>query len=353
MDEKKKEKKTSNVYAGFSEIRTKRVAAWIKEKRNSKAYRKYRQNWEEYPKQLKIPDFPMHLDIESSSNCNLRCPMCARTVRVNKGIWRKNQSIDLELFKKIIDEAAKEGVCALNLNNFGEPLINPHLAKMVKYAKSKGIIDVFFHTNAVLLTKKISRALIEAGLDRIVISIDSPYKEKFERIRIGTNYELVVQNLKGLFEVRKEMNSLSPLIRINMIKFPDLTKKEVNDMKKKFLGIVDSIGFLELYETNPDKTKKVEFPHEYKSKFICPQLISRLSILENGDVAPCCVDIDANMKLGNVKEKSLKEMWTGSKLNELRKIHFKGKFFEIPTCRNCDWAVAEDKRLRNEAKGNK
>jgi len=340
--------KTSNVYTGFNEIKTKRVKQWIENK--SKDYKEYRRKWEEYPKKLKIPNFPIHIDIEATNICNLKCPMCARTLRVEKNIWRRNKNIDFEVFKKIIDEGVKNGLCAVNLNNFGEPLINPDLPRMVKYAKFKGILDVFFHTNAVLLTKDLSKRLIGAGLDRIIISFDSPYKEKYEKIRIGAKYEQVLQNIKDLFNLRKENKFFNPLIRINMIKFPDLTDKEIDDAKELFLKIADSIGFLELEEIIPAKKEKIEFNSDYKSKFICPQPFSRLTILEDGTILPCCVDLDANMKLGNIKGQTIKEIWEGEKLKEIRKLHLKGKFYQIPTCRNCDWAIKEEKRLRNQEK---
>lgn len=353
MDAKKN---SSDVFANYKEIKTDRALEW--EKTRSEAYKEYRKKWVEYPKNLTIPNFPMHMDIELSSFCNLRCPFCARTERVKAGVWRKNKNMELETFKKIIDEGAKEGLCAINLNNYGEPLINPDIIEMVRYAKSKGILDVFFHTNGVLLNREMSQNLIEAGLDRIVISVDTPYKEKYEKLRVRAKYDEVMKNIQDMFDVRKEMNSITPLIRINMIRFPDQSDQEIEDMKTLFLDKIDVLGFLELDdhkdELNKDKKKDPDlFPTGYKSKFICSQLISRFTILENGDVCPCCIDIDATLRLGDANTDSLKGLWESKKLQELRRIHMEGKFYMIPTCRNCDWAVKEDRRLRNEEIANK
>jgi len=235
----------------------------------------------------------------------------------------------------------------MNLNNFGDPTLNPNLAEMVKYAKSKGILDVFFHTNGLLLTKDLSTRLIKAGLDRIVVSFDSPYKEKYEKVRVGAKYETVLKNIQDLFKARKEQDSVNPLIRINMIKFPDLTTKEVEDMKDLFLDVVDSIGFLELEEYDEFRSDLGEFPEGYKSTFICPQLLTRLTILENGTVVPCCIDLDAELMLGDVNDMTLKQIWESEKLKNIRKMHLKGQFYKIPRCRNCDWAVQEDLARRD------
>lgn len=343
-------KKSANIFANYTEVKTERALEW--ERSRSEEYKEYRRKWVEYPKELKVPDFPMHMDLEITSFCNLRCPFCARTERVNKGVWRQNKNMELEMFKKIINEGAKEGLCAINMNNYGEPLINPDIVEMVKYAKSKGILDVFFHTNGVLLKKDLAKKLIEAGLDRIMISVDSPYKEKYEKLRVRAKYDEVIQNIQDFFDVREELGSITPLIRINMIKIPGVTEQELEDTKKLFLDKVDVIGFLELDdhkdELNPQKKQDPElFPAGYKSKFVCPQLISRMTVLEYGAVCPCCIDIDATLKLGDAKTDSLKDLWNSKKLQELRRIHMEGKFYTIPACRGCDWAVKEDLRLRN------
>ena len=68
----------------------------------------------------------------------------------------------MDLYKKIIDEAAANNVYSIKLSWRGEPLLNPNLVEMIKYAKKKGIKDVAFLTNAELLTDKKVRNLLKA-----------------------------------------------------------------------------------------------------------------------------------------------------------------------------------------------
>ena len=89
---------------------------------------------------------------------------------------------------------------------------------MIKYAKDKGILEVQFNTNAMLLTEKISERLIEAGLDRIIFSLDGMTKETFENIRGGANFEKVVNNIKSFINIRNEMGGKKPCVRIQMVK---------------------------------------------------------------------------------------------------------------------------------------
>ncbi len=49
------------------------------------AYHQYRRDWVDIPKSKVARDFPLHLDIETTTHCNLKCPMCPRTLMVEQG----------------------------------------------------------------------------------------------------------------------------------------------------------------------------------------------------------------------------------------------------------------------------
>ena len=80
------------------------------------------------------------------------------------------------------------------------------------------------------------------------------------------------------------MGSITPVTRINFIKLPGVTDKEVEDMVELFDPIVDSIGLLDYVD--PRKEINQKFDKDYVSKFICPQLLTRLCVYENGNVFP-------------------------------------------------------------------
>jgi len=126
-------------------------------------YWEYRKRWEENPKNQVLEPFPIHLDIEATSSCNLKCVMCPRTELVNQGLFWKVQHFDFEVYKRLIDEGVENGLSSVKYNYLGEPLQQPRLIEMIEYAKEKGIIDVQFNTNAVLLRESISRRLIKSG----------------------------------------------------------------------------------------------------------------------------------------------------------------------------------------------
>lgn len=101
------------------------------------AYKEYRRKWVENPNSFIIEKAPIDLAIEVSSMCNLKCPMCHRTIDLQKEDSKiaRGGVMDWQLWTKIIDEAAEIGVSSIKLNWRGEPTTNPKLADMIRYAK--------------------------------------------------------------------------------------------------------------------------------------------------------------------------------------------------------------------------
>ena len=305
---------------------------WLESK--SDRYKLYREKWNNNPKNYINEGYPINLDIESSSACNLRCPMCPRTKAVNeKGkLDRQSQHFDFDLYKRLIDEAADIGVYALKLNWLGEPLMNPRIVDMVRYAKEKGIEDVQMNTNAVLLSEKMSRELISAGLDGLFISFDSPYKEAYEKIRIGANYESVLANIIRFHEIRAEMKSMNPVTRISMIKMSE-DDGSVEAFIELFRDVVDVVVFYNLIDNDKDYSAILK---EYKDASIsCQSPWQRIAINTDGKIAVCCHDRNADFGIGNIRDMTIKEAWNSEKFNELRKLHENKRWHEYELCAKC------------------
>ena len=287
-----------------------------------KNYLTYRKKWRSWPQKKIVGDFPLHLDIETTNNCNLRCTMCGRN-------WMKEKLgyINFELFTKIIDEAAKYHLPSIKLNYRGEPLLHPDIVRMVAYAKEKGILEVQFNTNGLLLDEKKAKELIEVGLDRIIFSFDAAKKKTYEKIRRGSNYEKVINNIQTLINLRNKKGVKRPLTRIQMVRMSE-NKNEVEDFIRMWRPIINRIAVST--ERNPLGTKR-KIEH-----FPCPQIWQRLMICWNGEVRMCCGDWYGEIVLGNVKDTSVYGIWHEEKLEKIRKIHSKGDFNKIPLCDSCE-----------------
>ena len=302
------------------------------EKARGPGYWEYRKKWEEYPKIMYAGDFPIHLDIETTNACNLRCPMCPRTVLELEKTGNVGY-MDFELYKRLINQGAENGLCSVKLNYLGEPLVHPDVVDQVRYAKEKGLIEVMFNTNAVLLTEKMSRKLLEAGLDSIFFSIDSPYPDNYNKIRVGADFRKVVKNVQKFVELRNKLGYKHVLSRASMVVMGNL-KKELDEYKK--FGF-DVLGVdLIMYGEFVDYTKKKEgYPKYYNPDFVCAQPFHRMFVMWDGIVTPCCEDNQRRYVLGDAKKEKLGDIWHNEKYEKLRNSHKAGRYYDIGICRKC------------------
>lgn len=153
---------------------------------------------------------PYVIHIDPSDTCNFRCKFCpsgnAELMKKTKG--RGHGPMDLATFRRIIDELAEfeDPIRVIRLYKEGEPLVNPHLAEMVAYAKaSPRVLKVDTTTNASLLTHERSLALIEAGLDRLNISVEGMNAEQYlDFSGHAMDFEAFTEQIRFFYDHRQQ-----------------------------------------------------------------------------------------------------------------------------------------------------
>lgn len=300
----------------------------INESHKSFAYQDYRQQWDKNPKKNIVNRFPIHLDIELNSHCNLRCIMCFQSFAPPaKGL------MSWKLYTKLIDEGAKKGLRAIKLQYRGEPLLYPKIVEAVEYAKKKGIIDVMFNTNANLLTEDMSQKLIKAGLDKLICSVDGYNKQFYEKIRRGGKWNTVLKNIKQMQKLKQELNSKTPDVRVQMLKF-DWIKNGAQHVKEYiefWKTIVDDIGVDYCNDYDYSKINDILICSDFK----CSSPWQRLFIMWDGQVRLCCGDIYGQYPLGNAKKDSIEKIWKSAKVKYARETNRTGRSHLLEICNSC------------------
>lgn len=304
------------------------------EKENDERYKEYRRKWEENPKNFVVEKAPIHLDIETSSICNLRCPMCFCTIDLEKGKQGKIKHglMDMERYCKIIDEAARIGVYSVKLNWRGEPLMNPHIVEMVQYAKNKGIIDIMINTNGVNLNDKLSESLIEAGLDKIFFSVDSIDAEQYEKIRVGAKFNETINKIKRFCEINDEKGH-PVYTRVQKVLLNE-TENENQEFIEFFSKIVDQIAFEDYIPYGKLKLGKMVDTKE-KISFACSMLWQRVMITWDGEYMLCCPSGEESVAIGHNDKETIEEFWNGAKTQKIRELHKNGEYYKVDMCKNC------------------
>lgn len=302
----------------------------------------YREMYDKASKLELVPNFPIQIDFELNATCNLRCPMCPLSVESNND--KKHFQISYDLFCKIIDEGVVNGLQSIRLNYLNEPLLRDDLENFIRYTKDKGVLDIYFSTNGTLLTKDRAKSLIEAGLDRIQISLDANSQELYEQMRPGSNYKKVVDNVLNLIELKKEVQSLTPLVRVNFVR-TEINEHELDNFMSFWKDKADMIGVQEMVKPPRSKKEIKSKTTEKKSEFQCSFPYKNLVITAEGNVLPCCTFYGDEMPMGNIhdflkskeaKTKGIIEyFWNHTKINQLRDLHKNCKYYNHSICKKC------------------
>lgn len=293
------------------------------------AYILNRLKWHFNPRIHHVSKFPDHVDIETSSTCNLRCPMCY-TVTDEFKEKVKIGLMDFDLFKKLIDECAKYNVYSIRVSLRGEAFLHPHIFDMIKYAKDAGIKEVSSLTHGGMLDENKFRKLIEIGLDWLTISFDG-VDETYNKIRAPNNYVEQISKIKQFNEIKKELNVTKPIIKIQSI-WPAIAQNP-----KKFYDTFD--GFVDQIATNPliDYSNQ-QTDAQYIENFTCPVLWQRLIIGSDGKVLLCINDETGSEIVGDVNNDSIYDIWHGEKFQRARQIQLRHKGVdELLPCKFCTY----------------
>lgn len=296
---------------------------------DSPEYIEYRRCWEEYPANFVVRDFPLHLDIESTNRCNLRCTFCDKLP-----VMRKNQIGDMnfDLYKKIIDEGSEKGLYGVKLSYRGESLLHKKISEMVSYAKNKGIIDVYFNSNGMLLSEDMSLRLLDAGLDRISISIEGTDPISFEKERRGAKFSTIKNNIINLIELRNRKQSSCPKVRIQTVALPGL---DLESYKKYWAAYCDEVAAIDYKDASARNVNIND------SDWACPQLWQRMTIEWDGTIMPCNNDDLRSLSPGNVNEKSVEDCWHAAVVEKARALHRNGQSHLLASCDGCPWRTTQ------------
>ena len=258
--------------------------------------------------------FPQNVHIEVTNKCNLRCPMCPLCDKA-----RPEGFMDFSKFKSIVDQCGGEyALEKMALMGLGEPMLHPELVEMSRYAKMKKIAHVFTSSNATLLDKRMSKDIVSrSGFDLIAFSVDGATKETYNSIRKGAEFDETTANINEFISIRSRSKKNKPRIVLQFLvmkenhtekgMFIEYWKDRLEKSDTIFLREVDTFG-----GQVPDHRLDSQKP--CYSRKPCTQLWRDLTLSWEGDIGVCCKDLKYLLKVGNIKEMSIKEAWTGEKV---------------------------------------
>mgnify|MGYP001163961278 CR=1 FL=1 len=336
-----------------------------------KKYFEYRNEWYRRAKEFDAGEYPLSVNCELVSTCNLACTMCYTiTDKFQNSVVGAQRMLPWETLTKIIDEAADLGVPSISFSWRGESSMYrvrdknneiKDFADAFDYAYKKGILETTSLTHGQLIDEKLAERLVLANPSWISFSIDGLY-ETYNKIRTPAHklddknfnaFEKVSESIKLLNKYKKKYNKKRPSIRTNTI-FP-----AIQDNPDEYKNYMKKIG-VDLITVNEMKDYRFhDLPDDrIQDKWACQYPFQRLTVSANGIIIPCTGayneeeglvlgkydgsknkvirDYEGKIVKQNLNEFNLHKAWHSEKLKKIRLLHKNGRRKEIdPGCKNC------------------
>lgn len=308
------------------------------------------QYWRDYGyhrSETVLRNLPEIFAIESTNYCNLQCIMCPRGEP--DVMTRPLGHMGTALFEKILDEAVF--FCSpCWLHWFGEPLMNPKLFEQIEVAKKK-VPNLGISTNATLLTEEKTNALLDSGIDTVMIAIDGATADVYERVRKSPTFtfEEVTANAEHFLAAKRSRKTNTPRVILSIITMKE-TEQELEQFRAHWIARGANRINIKLLTTWGAQTSDfIDLATDAKRAtlgrprpFPCKALWSSLVVTWDGRVVPCCFDYDAKMVMGDLKTSSLAEIWNSPAYVEARRAELEGRN-DSPLCANCSEAPGHER----------
>lgn len=291
---------------------------------------------------------PIVYNIETTNRCNMRCEMCPRTTMMTRSI----EDIDKDTFCKVVKQIKPHSVGLWNawkkfceskygireedapsenhfflyviskviqLHGYGDPLLDMHMDEYIKLLSDAGFYT-YFSCNPANINLERTYKMMNAGLSYIKYSIESVNDYEFKKIRgnaadFSNSYKKIMEILKY-----KHDNSLDTTIVITMLNLNKSNQKQEFDMLIDAFKGTDTYVYLksedcQWYRKDFHGTESIHWSEPCKHPWMT------MTIKSNGAAAMCMEDYNNDIEFGNVREKSLKEIWNGDSYRDFRWKH--------------------------------
>jgi MoaA/NifB/PqqE/SkfB family radical SAM enzyme len=254
-------------------------------------------------------------NLELTNACNLKCTFCP----TGNGRMRRPKG----LMSEDTFHAALAGAGPLEfvlLFQWGESLLHPRFLELARAARAHGA-RTLLTTNATLLDERRVDAVLDAGIDRVTVSVDGDARTH-EAVR-GVPLERTLAGLRRLVAARDARRSPTA-VDVSMVVAPE-TESATAAFRERFAAgsraEVDRVQAIPLLTRGRRRTRCRE-PWR-----------GGLVVLQDGRVTVCCVDHDGELAVGDVRKDRLRDLWNGPALRRLRRDHAAGRLPAL--CAGC------------------
>ena len=290
-------------------------------------------------------DTPFVVQVFPVYACNFKCEYCIFSVkRREQGFISDRTVMAFELYRKFIDDLVEfpRKIKVLRFVGIGEPLLHKRIVDMVGYAAEKGVANTLeMLTNGSLLKPQMSEALVSAGLDRLVVSVQGTSREEYRKM-CGTDidFEQFIENLGYFYQHRGAAQVYIKIVDCALDGADD--ERRFHELFGELCDIIaienavpihSSIDYQGVLKEKDEQLTQFGLPvSEVK---ICPQAFFHMQINPDGKIVPC-YSWEYPGIMGDCNEQTMSEIWNGAVFQRFRRRMLDGVEQASEACTNCN-----------------
>lgn len=279
------------------------------------------------------PDFPSRVLLEITSRCNLSCTMCP-----SNSLTRERIDIDPQLFKKCVDELDKTGIEGLWLYNIGESILHQDFPELLDYVSAKDNLGTIWQSsNGQELNEYFSNLIINSKTIFMNMSINATTPETYKKISHRADWDKMTANFRNFIDIKRKLNKKTPFARLQIID-QEQASGEIDDFLKKYVDMADilSVNALEAFSKDIETNIKHAVKRQRPDKKSCRRVNRQdLFIFSNGETTFCDTDYNGTFSMGNVRDKTIYELWNADFRKKIIEMNKTGRLNEVALCNNC------------------
>ncbi len=291
--------------------------------------------------------YPTFLQIEPTTQCNLRCTYCPVSLELPKATGH----MDPALAARVLDEMGDTFLMVV-LWGWGEPFVSPHVYDIVRLAKAKRLHVVSSTNGHIFAAKDHARRLVESGLDSLIVSIGGATEESYAQLR-GKKMEEALDGVRRIVEEKRRQGSVTPFLSLSMI-VSEYNEVEIPALRAQAEALgVDALTLktMNTCTVRPESQDDHPIPSTADlQRFLyagserkrvrrnpCKALWQKTNLRWDGQVTPCTYDFDSVRAMGRVQSHPFKRIWRDAAYAAMRK-QFRKDAKAISICENCTYA---------------
>ena len=303
---------------------------------------------------------PSYVRVVVGNTCNLKCIMCPYHSTLLKSnhttdFFKRSQMMSLQMMERLAKDCGEAKIMVV-IGNIEEPMLHPKIVDFIQLCRWHGVPAVHMTTNGQLLDEKHSKALLEAGLTSIDISIDAADPDTYLKVR-GADLKRVESNVLNFLKLRDQFN-ISCYVRTSFVRNQNVSLAEEQRFREYWLAEADGVFINNVAQyqegnTHTDRTNHAvqaliqHYLQKAKGRWPCLFPFTEMTVLPDGRIYYCVetlfrLGFDKNIQsLGDYKQQTLQEIWHGGPFKQLRQDLILNQLEARPVCKNCELWMAQ------------